>query len=84
MDGEAVLQRNLRSLGSRSDDPLDAESCGLWLAVLEGQQSSWWMLAARRLYACGAPWFEFSVLRPDNDRNEALHKRLLDWYQPIQ
>jgi hypothetical protein len=58
VDGETVLQRNLRSLGSGYDKPLESSACGLWLAVLEGDHSRWWMMAARRLYACGGPWYE--------------------------
>ena len=84
MDGEEVLLRNLKSLGSKYEDPLDSGACGLWLAVLEGDNSRWWMLAARRLYACGAPWYEFSALQPDSDRNRGLHKQLLGWYEPFR
>lgn len=84
VDGEAVLLRNLRSLESRYEAPLDLDACGLWLAVLEGDNTRWWMLAARRLYACGAPWYEFSVLQPDGDRNRDLRNRLLAWYEPLR
>jgi hypothetical protein len=84
VDGEAVLLGNLRVLGSGYDDPLGADSCGLWLAVLEGDNSRWWMLAARRLYSCGAPWYDFSVLRPDSDRNKDLQRQLLSWYEPLR
>jgi hypothetical protein len=84
VDGEAVLLHNLRSLGSRYESPLDSDACGLWLAVLEGDNARWWMLAARRLYACGAPWYEFSALQPDSDRNRNLQKHLLAWYEPFR
>jgi hypothetical protein len=84
VDGETVLQRNLRSLGSGYDKPLESSACGLWLAVLEGDHSRWWMMAARRLYACGGPWYELSVLQPDTDRNEDLRKQLSDWYEPLR
>jgi hypothetical protein len=84
VDGEAILLRNLRSLGSRYEAPLDSDACGLWLAVLEGDNARWWMLAARRLYACGAPWYEFSVLQPDSGRNRDLRNHLLAWYKPLR
>lgn len=84
MDGEQVLLRNLRSLGSRYDNPFRSGACGLWLAVLEGDNSRWWVLAARRLYGCGAPWYEFSALQPDGDRNKGLQRQLLSWYEPLR
>ncbi len=83
LDGEAVLFQNLRSLGAKNKDPLGPNSDRLWLALLEGTNSRWWALAARRLYASGGPWYELSVLRPDSKDNERRRDKLSHWYSPI-
>lgn len=83
LDGEAVLHQNLRSLGAKNKDPLGPNSDRLWLAVLEGTNSRWWPLAARRLYASGGPWYELSVLRPDTKDNKRRREELSSWYSPI-
>jgi len=83
LDGEAVLYQNLRSLGAKNKDPLGPSSYRLWLALLEGTNSRWWALAARRLYASGGPWYELSVLRPDSKDNERRRNELSRWYRPI-
>ncbi len=82
LDGEAILYQNLRSLGARNADPLGPNSVRLWLTVLEGGNSRWWALAARRLYASGGPWYEFSVLRPDTKDNQRRKEELSSWYRP--
>jgi len=82
LDGEAILYQNLRSLGAKNADPLGPNSVRLWLTVLEGENSRWWALAARRLYASGGPWYEFSVLRPNTKDNERRKKELQSWYSP--
>jgi hypothetical protein len=82
LDGEAILYQNLRSLGAENTDPLGPNSVRLWLAVLEGGNSQWWALAARRLYASGGPWYEFSVLRPDTKDNQRRKEELSSWYRP--
>ena len=82
LDGEAVLYQNLRSLGAKNSDPLGPGSDRLWLALLEGRNSRWWALAARRLYASGGPWYELSVLRPDTEDNGRRRNELSSWYSP--
>jgi len=82
LDGEAILYQNLRSLGAENTDPLGPNSVRLWLAVLKGGNSRWWALAARRLYASGGPWYEFSVLRPDTKDNQRRKEKLSSWYRP--
>jgi len=84
LDGEAILYQNLRSLGARNTDPLGPNSVRLWLALLEGKNSRWWALAARRLYATGGPWYELSVLRPDTEDNMRLRDELSTWYRPAK
>jgi hypothetical protein len=83
VDGEAVLIENLRSLGVSGVDPLAADGCGVWLGVLDRGFPQWWMLASRRLYACGGPWVEISALEPGSDSGPELRNRLLEWYRPL-
>ena len=83
LDEEAILYQNLRSLGAKNKDPLGPSSDRLWLALLEGTNSRWWALAARRLYASGGPWYELSVLRPNSKDNERRRDALSRWYSPI-
>jgi hypothetical protein len=82
VDGDAVLRQNLRSRGAMVADPLDSEGCHLWLAVLRQEAPRWWPLAARRLYACGGPWVELSVLQSDSERNRDRRDELIKWYRP--
>lgn len=84
VDGEAVLRQNLRSRGARAADPLASEACLLWLAVLEQDVPQWWPLAARRLYTCGGPWVELSVLQPDSKQNRQRRDDLVGWYEPLR
>jgi hypothetical protein len=83
VDGEAVLNENLRSMGVSGVDPLTADGCGVWLGVLDRGFPRWWMLASRRLYACGGPWVEISALAPESDPGPELRNRLLEWYRPL-
>jgi hypothetical protein len=83
VDGETVLIDNLRSLGVSGVDPLAADGCGVWLGVLDRGFPRWWMLASRRLYACGGPSVEISALEPDSDSGRELRNRLLEWYRPL-
>lgn len=83
LDGEMILLQNLRSVGAKNNDPLGPGAIRLWLAVLESENSRWWALAARRLYACGGPWVELSVLRPDSEQNRERRDQLIKWYEPL-
>jgi hypothetical protein len=82
VDGVSVLRQNLRLHGATVQDPLAPEACGLWLEVLRQDAPQWWLLAARRLYACGGPWVELSALQPDSDSNRDRRDRLIEWYSP--
>ena len=84
LEEEAALHQNLRSLGAKNMDPLDPSSDRLWLALLDGTNSRWWALAARRLYASGGPWYELSVLRPHSKENERRRNELSYWYSAIK
>ena len=84
LDGEAIMYQNLRSLGATKRDLLGSGSLRLWLALLDGSNSRWWALAARRLYASGGPWYEFSVLQANTKDNEARRLELASWYDPLK
>lgn len=81
--GEAVLTESLRTMGVSGLDPLSAEGCGVWLGILDRGYSQWWMLASRRLYACGGPWVEISAFSPEKDPGPEQRKILLQWFQPL-
>jgi hypothetical protein len=81
VDGEFALKRSLRRQGVKVDDPLGHDAWRVWLAVLRQGPPQWWPLAARRLYACGGPWYELSILRPDTKENRARRDRLNGWYR---
>lgn len=83
VDGETVLSENLRVMGVTGVDPLAEEGCQVWVNVLERGVPRWWMLAARRLYACGGPWVEISALSPDNPRDRDQRSLLLEWFRPL-
>jgi hypothetical protein len=83
-DGEVALKRNLRKQGVKVADPLGHDAWRVWLAVLRQGPPQWWPLAARRLYACGGPWYELSILRSDTKENRARRDRLDWWYRPFQ
>jgi len=82
VDGEKVLRRNLRAMGVVNLDPFSPEACEMWITVLTQGLPRWWMLAAKRLYACGAPWYELSALNPDREQNRVAREFLVNWYQP--
>jgi len=84
VDGEAVLRQSLGSQGLEVADPLGPEACWLWLMVLREGSPPWWSMAARRLYACGGPWHQLAVLRPDTKQNRARRDRMVKWYKPRQ
>lgn len=84
LDEEAVLRRSLRREGAVVTNPLGRDAWRVWLAILRNGPPQWWPLAARRLYACGGPWYELSTLRPDTKENRARRDRLDRWYQPFR
>lgn len=84
VDGEAVLRSNLEAMGGSGVDPLAAEGCGLWLGVLELGDPRWWMLAARRLYACGGPPADLSALNPGRQRDRDRRQQLIEWFKPLR
>lgn len=84
VDGDAVLSRNLRAMGVTGIDTRSEEGCQVWVNVLDRGFPRWWMLASRRLYACGGPWAEMSALSPDGPRDREHRARLLAWFKPLR
>ncbi len=84
VDGDAVLEANLKAMGVTGVDTRSEEGCQVWVNVLERGDSRWWMLASRRLYACGGPWLEISALYPNGPRDQERRTRLLAWFKPLR
>jgi hypothetical protein len=84
VDERAVIRRSLRREGVKVADPFAPEAWRVWLAILRKGPPRWWPLAARRLYACGGPWYELSIFHPDSKENRARRDRLSSWYRSFQ
>ncbi len=84
VDGNAVLEANLENMGVTGVDARSEEGCQVWLNVLDRGDPGWWMLASRRLYACGGPWLELSALSPNGPRDKEHRTRLLAWFKPLR
>lgn len=84
VDGDAVLEMNLKAMGVTGTDTRSEEGCQVWVNVLERGFPRWWLLASRRLYECGGPWLEMSALSPDSPRDREHRSRLLEWFKPLR
>lgn len=84
VDYETVLRRNLAREGVVGIDPLSIEGCLVWQTVLVKGKPSWWMVAARRLYACGGPRRELSAIRPDDEKNIRQRRALASWFRLLE
>lgn len=82
VDGEKVLRRNLETIGDGENELGSWGTQELWLDILKRGFPRWWMLAARRLYESGGPWYELSALDADSVRNQTARDALLKWYSP--
>lgn len=81
IDFEEAVAANLAAMGARRVRPLDREACGVWLRVLKQGRPEWAGLAARRLYECGGPWVEMSVLQAGSPAEQRKRRDLLRWYR---
>ena len=75
-----VLARSFSEMGAPGINPLARESCPIWLGVIDKGKPSWWALASRRLYECGAPPTKLSILLPTSDEAKKRRNSLLRWY----
>lgn len=81
IDVDRVLLASLEAMGVRIEDQRSAAACQVWQWVLRGGDPGWWGLAARRLYICGGPWREISVLRAESEGAREQRRFLLKWYR---
>ncbi len=75
-----VVSNSMERLGARGVDPLRPDACAVWTAILVRGDARWWATAARRLYECGGPWVELSVLQAESAVNSRRRDWLVDWY----
>ncbi len=80
LDYERVVSASLAKMGALGVEPLHPEACSVWGMVLSQGDPRWWAIASRRLYECGGPWIELSVLQASSDENRSLRNRLMKWY----
>jgi len=80
-DFETVVKSSLARQGALGVNPLEPEACGVWLKVLERGRPEWSGLASRRLYACGGPWVEISMLDAESSSAQQNRRYLVNWYK---
>jgi len=76
-----MAREGLEKLGARGVSPTSRDSCVVWQKVLKEDYAGWWAVAARRLYECGGPWRQLSVLRAESPANKEARDWLLKWYR---
>lgn len=76
-----VVSRSLAKMGAEGVRPLSPDACYVWGLVLKQGDSRWWAVAARRLYECGGPWVELSVLHADSAESRQRRDRLVRWHR---
>jgi hypothetical protein len=77
---EHVISASLANMGAVGVDPLHPEACAVWGMVLSQGDPRWWAIASRRLYECGGPWMELSVLRASSEENRSRRNSLMKWF----
>jgi hypothetical protein len=77
---EQRLAANLEALGVRGVEPLHPDACDMWQQILLRGEPSWWLLAARQLYLCGAPATEISILRAESEESKQQREKLISFY----
>jgi hypothetical protein len=70
----------LESLAPTHGRPLAAGGCEAWLQVLARGAASWWPLALRQLYRCGAPPDFVPMLQGDGPQLREVRTRVLQSY----
>jgi hypothetical protein len=81
LDYRQVVAQNLARVGAVGVDPLHPDACHVWGLILQKGDARWWATAARRLYECGGPWSQLSVLQADSKANRARRDRLVRWFR---
>jgi hypothetical protein len=80
-DFQELVSGSFAVMGAPRIDPLEVESCPVWQRVLLVGDPGWWAVASRRLYECGGPWVELSVLQSDSETNRQRREWLVGWFQ---
>jgi hypothetical protein len=70
----------LAALIANSGHPVGAGACEAWLEVLARGRASWWPMAVRQLYRCGAPPQFVPMSRGEGPETREVRTRLLGWY----
>lgn len=73
-------EARLASLSPTPGHPMSASACEAWLEVLVRGRASWWPMAVRQLYRCGAPPLFVPMLRGEGPETREVRKRFLGWY----
>jgi len=76
-----MVREGLEKLGARGVNPTSRDACFVWQLVLRADYPGWWAVAARRLYECGGPWRQLSVLQAQSPANKEARESLLKWYR---
>jgi hypothetical protein len=80
LDYGRVVSASLVKMGAVGVDPLHPEACAVWGMVLGQGDPRWWAISARRLYECGGPWVEMSVLQAPSKENRSRRDFLMNWF----
>lgn len=81
VDYGRMVSRSLDQMGAAGVRPIGPAACYVWGLVLEQGDPRWWAMAARRLYECGGPWVELTVLQADSAQNHRRRDGLVTWYR---
>ena len=80
LDYERVASASLGNMGATGVDPSHPEACAVWGMLLSQGDPRWWAIAARRLYECGGPWEELSILQASSKETRSGRDRLMNWF----
>jgi hypothetical protein len=77
---EQRLATSIEAIGIHGVDPLHPDACDMWQQILLRGEPSWWLLASRQLYLCGAPATEISILRAEGEESKQQREMLIKFY----
>jgi hypothetical protein len=77
---EQRLTASVEALGVQGVEPLHPDACDMWQQILLKGEPSWWHLASRQLYLCGAPATEISILRAESEESKQQREKLISFY----
>jgi hypothetical protein len=79
-DYEQRLTASVEALGVHGVEPLHPDACGMWQQILLKGEPSWWLLASKQLYLCGAPVADISILRAESKESKQQREMLIEFY----